>query len=487
MKKYQLLGRKKVVTPVIKAHYPPLHLHSLPYEILIQIFDYVTVQLQDILSLALVCRKFNSVVNKTFLYNTLEFHSPAQFLRFSYAHLSQKTSLSLRSTGPSSRINYIRLITIINPPVNETASKLTQIAGTYNFDCVNEGLSLYQNFVAQLKTLMNEAYGLKEIRMLDIAPQFAFPTSENSSFSSIKQHFRTPKPTRSLTKLVLGTQSGWNIAFRLNHILLFLEVFDHISELKLNNFILNESKLVSESLPKPVNVECLVLKSCIYTDSRRPGKKHECADLFVKTTSLLLEQIRNGSDLSLIDFIKVNNHLRRLSIDVSSPIFYLCDPNDLSLKFDFSKFNNFFELVCSGQKGYQDLKEVILTNFDLFNSYSHEHEKSALACIEEEDEDNEEEQVSGDPWAKKPKNTFDDFLDFLSKVEYLTIVVKEAPKVVHTCKNCGFRVEEDSKAISSLLHHEWVIILAPILKNPCCSVTIYDHALNRLFSRASLK
>lgn len=482
------MGRKKVVSPVVKVNYPPLHLHSLPYEIIVQIFDNLAGNLQHILALASVCRKFNSIINKNFLYNSLLFHSPAQFLRFAHAHLGQKTSLSLRSHGPSPRINYIRLISFVNPPANDAASKLTQIAGTYLFDCLEEGISVYQNFVTELKNLMNEAYGLKEIRMTEIAPQFAFQPPESSSFSSIKHHFRAPKPTRSLTKLVLSTQSGWNIPFKLSHILLFLEVFDQISELKLNNFILNESKLVAETLPKPVTVDCLVLTSCIYTHSRRSGQKHECAELFVKTTSLLLEKIRNGADLSLIDFIKVNDHLRRLSIDVSSPIFYACDPNDFALKFDFTKFNNFFELVCSGQKGYLGLREVVLTSFDLFNSYSHEHEKTALACIEEEDEDEEEkEEGVRDPWAKKPTNTFDSFLESLSKVEFLTIVVKEAPKVMHTCKNCGFRVEEESKTIASLLPYEWSIILAPILRNPLCSVLIYDHTLQVIFSRAALK
>lgn len=347
---------------------------------------------------------------------------------------------------------------------------------------------MYQSFVAELKNLLNEAYGLKEIRMTELAPQFGFPPPDSSShFSSIKHHFRAPKPTRSLTKLVLSAQSGWNIPFKLCHLLLFLEVFDQISELKLNNFILNESKLVSETFPKPVTVDCLVLTSCIYTQTRRPGQKHECAALFVKTTSLLLEKIRNGADLSLIDFIKVNDHLRRLSIDVSSPIFYVNDPTDFSPKFDFTKFNNFFELVCSGQKGYEGLKEVVLTSFDLFNSYSHEHEKNTLMCIEEgdEDEDEEKKEVLQDPWVKKPKNTFDSFLESLSKVEFLTIVVKEAPKVMHTCKNCGFRVEEESKSISSLLPYEWAIILAPILRNPLCSVLIYDHALQVLFSRSA--
>lgn len=456
------------------------------------IFDILAGDLQNILSLALVCRKFNNIVCKNFLYNALHFHSPFQFLRFAQAHLGQKASLSLRSSGPSPRINYIRLISFVNPPSNDVASKLTLIAGTYDFDLLREDSSVHQSFVAELRNLLSEAYGLKEIRMTELAPQFGFPPPDNSSaFSSIKHHFRSPKPTRSLTKLVLSAQSGWNIPFKLCHILLFLEVFDQIGELKLNNFILNEAKLVSESLPKQVTVNCLVLTACMYTQTRRLGQRHECASLFVKTSSLLLEKIRNTADLSLIDFIKVNDHLRRLSIDVSSPIFYVSDPTDFSPKFDFTRFNNFFELVCSGQKGYSGLKELVLTSFDLFSSYSHEHEKNNLACIEEEDEEEEEEEEKVeeviDPWTRKSKNTFDNFLESLSKVQFLTIVVKEAPKVMHTCKNCGFRVEEESKTVSSLLPYEWAIILAPILKNPSCSVLIYDHALQVLFSRSVVK
>lgn len=479
MKKYQLMGRKKVVSPVKRAKYPLLHLHSLPYEILLHIFGYVAENVSDLLLLALVCSKFNNLVSKNFLYHSICFHSTSQFLRFAHAHLPQKASLSLRfsSSAPSSRINYIRSVHFVNPPSDDVATSLTQIAGTYNVDCLSQGISAYQSFVSQLKCFLNEAYGLQEVKITEIAPLFEFPTDILQSFSSIKHRFRSPKPTRTLAKLVLTAQSGWNIPFKLGHILLFLGVFDQFVELKLNNFLLNEARLSAENLPKPVNVEALVLTACIYTDGRRPGQKHECTDLFAKTTSLLLQNIRHGADLSLIDFIKLNDHLRRLSIDISSSIFYTMDQSDQALKFDFSKYNSFFKLVCSGQGGYRNLKEIVLTNFDLFNSYSHQHDDKKLSCIEEEDEEVD------DPWVKKAPNAFDQFLEYLSMVPYLTIIVKEAPKVMHTCKNCGFSVEEETKKISSLLPHEWAIILAPILKNPLCSVLIYDYSLRTLFSR----
>lgn len=477
MKKYQLMGRKKVIAPASKPAYPALHLHSMPYEILMQIFALVAEDIPSLLLLALVCSKFNSIVSKNFLYHTVQFNSAAQFLRFAHAHLPLKTSLGRRfgSTELSPRINYLRSVHFVNPPTDNRTSSQSQIAGTYKVHDLSTTSTKFQDYVSNMKSLLVEAYGLKELRVSEISPQFEFPAEllHSSSFSHIKLRFKGAKPLRRIEKIVLTAQSGWKIPFKLGHVSLFVHVFDEVAELKLRKFVINEQKLASETLEKPFVIDCLVLTTSVYSDGKRVGSKHVPSDLFKRTTSLLLEEIQNGNDLCLIDFIKSNNDLSRLSIDIGSEIFYYTDPFDQTKKFNFTKYNNFFKLVCSGQRGYANLKEIVLTNFDLFNSFSHQHDDK-LESISEEDEDD---------WVEPPTNTFEYFMKYLAQVPFLTIVVKEAPAVMHTCVNCGFTVEEKSKRISSLLPHEWGIILAPILSNRNCSVMIYDHRLQQLYSR----
>lgn len=473
MKKYQLMGRKSALKDLKRsAKYPSLHLHSLPYEILLQIFSHVD-DVSDLLLLALVCSKFNTIISKTFLYQTITFKKTSQFLRFALAHLPLK-NLSRRFglNEPSGKINFIKSVHFINPPTNDDSAPQTQIAGTYSVDSVLNDLSQYSSFVSHLKSLLNEAYGLKEVRISEISPQFEFSLEFLLPTSSFLK-FRVPRPTRCLERIVLTAQSGWTIPFKVGHIALFVHVFDEVSELKLNKFVVSDSKLVGEPVAKNFSIGGLVLNACIYADSKKDLKR-KCADVFAKTLSLLLEDIKCDKDLSLIDCIKLNDRLTSLSIDISSGIFYHVDPADKSKKFNFSKFNNFFKLVCSGQGGYAKLKEVVLTNFDLFSSFTHQHKKPLDVIQEEEEEDD---------WVAKPTNTFEFFMGYLSQMPFLTIVVKDTPKVVHTCVNCGFVEEEETKSISSLLPHEWAIVLAPLLVNDKCTVQIYDHAFRPLFSR----
>lgn len=477
MKKYQLMGRKKVSRTATKPTYQPFHLHSMPYEILMQIFALVAKDMPSLLLLALVCSKFNSIISKNFLYHTVQFKSTSQFERFAYAHLPLKLSIGRRfgSTEPSPRLNYIRSVEFVSPPTNSHAMNMTQIAGTYTMDTLSGTNTKYEDFLSNMKTLLIEAYGIKEVRLSEISPQFEFPHDlmQQSSFASIKLRFKTPKPLRSIEKIVLTAQSGWKIPFKLTHISLFIHIFDEVSELKLNKFVINELKIISETLSTPFTVGCLVLTASVYSDGKLSMLKRTPSNLFGNTSSLLLEEIQHGNDLCLIDFIKCNNQLSLLSIDISSGIFYFVDPQDQTKKFNFSKFNNFFKLVCSGQGGYSNLKEVVLTNFDLFGSFFHQHEKNSESIPAEEEDD----------WVEPPTNTFEFFMKYISQVPFLTIIVKEAPAIMHTCVHCGFTVQEKTKRISSLLSREWAIILAPILANKHCSVLIYDHRLRPLFSR----
>ena len=481
MKKYQLIGRKKVaVNRRTSGSYPPLHICLLPFEILLQILTLVQVDIRDLLLLALTCSKFNMVILKLFLYRRLRFLSTSQFNSFAQAHLPYKASSLARrfiSNEPSGKINFITSVHFVNPPTYSNLNTQASIAGSYEIDTLESGPPEYRYFVKGMRSLLNEAYGIKEVRLSEISPQFLFAPEfvESASSLGIKARFRTPKQARCLERLVLTAQSGWTIPFKVSHISLFASIFQKVSILHLNNFVINEQKLVSESSTHHFSVESLVLSACIYTDPKKAAKR-KAIGMFADTSSLEMTLMQHGADLSLIDLVKANEKLSRLSIDLSSAIFYYVDPIGNTSKFNFAKYNNFFKLVCSGEGGYAKLKEIVLTNFDLFHTFSHEHEKHGLDTIQEEE--------TG--WPVPSTNTFEDFLQNLSAIPSLKIVVKEAPKVMHTCKNCGFTIKEDTKKISSLRPDEWCLILRPILSRKACSVVVYDHRYQTLFSRKNI-
>lgn len=456
--------------------YPPLHLCLLPFEILLQILTSVQTDINDLLLLALTCSKLNTIILKFFLYRKLRFQSTTKFNVFSQAHLPHKISSLARrfiSSEPSGKINFITSVHFVNPPTYSNFNTLTNIAGSYSVDTLESGTPEYRYFVKSLRSLINEAFGLKEIKLSEISPQFQFsPEFVESSSLGLKSRFRSHKLARCLQNLVLSAQSGWTIPFKLSHIALFSNIFSTISNLHLSNFVISEQKLIPDSSGHISSIDSLLLSACIYADTKKAAKR-KCVAIFADTSSLEMSLMQHGADLSLIDLVKANDKLSRLSIDISSAIFYHVDPTENITKFNFSKYNNFFKLVCSGEGGYSNLKEIVITNFDLFHTFSHQHERNRLGAIQEEE--------SG--WPEPTSNTFEEFLRNLSAIPFLTIVVKEAPQVMHTCKNCGFKVKEDTKKVSSLRRDEWCIILDPILSRNSCSIVVYDHKLQTLFSR----
>lgn len=469
------MGRKKVPEHRRKTAYPPLHILSLPLEVLLQIIADID-DLPSLILLSISCSKLRNIVDKNFLYRLITFYTTDQFLKFAHCHLPQRLSLTRRAvTEPSTRINYIQVVHFVKPPTIDNTSTPVSIAGTYAVD--TKETDLYQSFVKCLKVLINEAYGLKEVRISEISPQFTLCLDPSEGTSKTKKLL--PHQVRRLEKLVLTAQSGWNIPFKTGHVALISCYFDEIQELKLNRFVITEGKLAGEFMALKCKIDCLVASACKFSDARR-GKRQPAA-VFSLISALTMAEIHLGSDLSLIDFVKANNKLTRLSIDISSPIFYTTDAGNVK-QFNFSKYNNFFKLVCSGKGGYSLLKEVVLTEFDLFDSYGHQHDK-LLEMVPEECEDESETEVDVDSWVEKPTNTFTHFLEYLGNVPFVTFIVKNKPMTMHTCKNCGFTVEEATKPVTSLLPHEWAIVLTPILNNPNCSVMVCDHNLRHLFQR----
>lgn len=494
MRRYQLMGSKKVLkTRKPDVNYPMFHICSLPYEILLQIFYHVKDSIQTLLNLSMTCAKFNSIINKNFLYKALTFKSGAQFEKFSQHHLpSLKSSLTkkLKTNESSSKINYIESVHIINPPSRDTTFK-TSIAGSYDVESVEVSGSevSYTHFVSSLQTLLAETYGLKTLKFSEISPLFSLPEEIDTNESSYFHILKKTKAKKTLERLILQGQSGWNIAFKPSLILSFINVFDTIGDLTLNNFVINDSKLLSASVPKCISIQRLSLNSCIYPEQTfnrtSPNKKKLCSPLFANTTTLQLQNIQTKQDLSLIDFVKLNGKLQTLILDIDSKIFYDHNMETNDKSFNFTTYNNFFKLVCSGQGSYSSLKELVLMNFDLFDCDGHMHHVR---------ENTEEEE--GDDWIETSTDRFQKLQSYLSQIYNLKIILKEKKNMVHTCVKCGirFQLEADidplkdsgARTIVSLRDTEWSILLKPLLTgNENCNVIIYDHDLQVIFSRIS--
>lgn len=474
MKKYQLMGRKASVKAKKRCPaYPPLHILSLPTEILVYVLRYLLGDLASYLLLALTCSKFNSIVLKMFLYEEVQFKTVTRFIKFAHVHLPQRASpLRFVLSEPSSKINFIRSVHFVNPPMYNDLSPVIKIAGSYSVFALDPGIDQYKGFVRNLQLLLNEAYGLKELKISEILPQFRFSSDfvEPQSTNSLKLRFKSRTPTRTLERLSLSAQSGWSIPFKVDHISLLTQFYGQIGSLELHNFVINDAKLVNAAM-LPLQIQALALSACTYT---KLLCRRKCLDIFGETSFLALSAIPHINDLFLIDAIKANSKLTRLSIDISSSIFYQVDPVDNSWKFQFSKYNNFFKLLCSGKGGYAHIKELILTQFDLFHTMSHQHD-SGLDTIQEEDEDTE--------LIESKIDTFEYFMQYLSEISTLTIIMKKEPMVIHTCTNCGFTVQDSSKRVSSLRQDEWVRVLLPILANKNCSVSVYDYDMLLLYNR----
>lgn len=461
MKNYQLIGRKKIVARVQPKLYPALHLHSLPYEILLNIFQNVASS-GALVAVAAACRKFHNIVCKNFLYKNITFLNTAHFLLFASAHLPRKNLFSRRLglSEPSSMINYIRSVHFVNPPTRSKNTGLTQIAGSYSIQSVNDGVSEYTDFLYHFKLLLTECYGLKEVHISEISPQFAFPPDFGSDS---KNKFKQRPPKRHIEKIVLTAQSGWTIPFKLDHVSVLTCIYDSILVLQLNKFVVNESKLFSDAFTKKFEVAALVVSACLYSLDFKHKKRP--SHLLAQTNSLVLQDILHEGDLTLIDFVKTNERLSSLSLDLNSPVFYHLNSEKKS-SFNFTRFNNFFKLVCSGSGSYASLKLLTLFNFDLFYYYTHLHQNTRR-----------------DSWVAPPTNTFEYFLRFISEIPNLAIKIKQTPQVMSTCVKCGFKQLETAKSIPSLLHLEWEIVLAPLLENKNCSVSVYNHNGTSLYSR----
>ncbi|EGW30676.1 uncharacterized protein SPAPADRAFT_62547 [Spathaspora passalidarum NRRL Y-27907] len=288
------------------------------------------------------------------------------------------------------------------------------------------------------------------------------PASSTSSIGGLRllsKKKTIPRAKRCLEKFVLRTQSGWSIPFKQGHLSLVCEYFDVIKELHLVNFIIDDMKPINID---GVQIQKLIIESCIYTNSFKKSRKPQPNSIFNNVTTLELKSIMHDNGLSLIDLVRLNNtSLNHLIMDTSSSMFYTNTPSG-NTEFNFTRFNPFFNLLCSG---YGKLTTLTLTNFGLFDYFIHDvvHEDS-------------------DSWVEPPTNNFETFMKYVSQINRLVIVLRKTPSMVKTCIKCGFTEQQSDKNIDSLTPGEWKVFLKPLELNSDNSLKIFNYRNKLLYS-----
>lgn len=357
------------------------------------------------------------------------------------------------------------------PPAKQSGNTTMKIAGSYNVEISRR--DQHDEYIEYTTTLLNifrESYSLKHVIISEISPQFEFPNphsipEEKPYTLSLFSKAKSP-PTRILTSLTLKAQSGWSIPFKFNHLSAILNVYGAIDELILHNFIIDELKLsnTQSKLSIPMVINKLTLNSCtfILDKNSRTGKRNPSV-IFQAVSELKLLNISSGKDLSVIDFIKLNKILRKITIDFGSPVFY-----DSSSTFNFARYNLFFKLLCSGQGAYSNIKELSFINFSLLDNYGHTHH---METKEEESDD----------WVAPATDTFETLLSYVSTIPKLTITLVDRPEGPMKCVNCGTTKDKPRKKNR---YSDWVLLLRPLLRaNKNCMVEVLNHRDKLLFRR----
>ncbi|KAK6456656.1 uncharacterized protein RJT20DRAFT_33449 [Scheffersomyces xylosifermentans] len=500
MKKYQLIGRKNIFVrqrPTKEvASYPLLHICSLPLEIILFIFAQfdsspTSSDHLNLIHLSMTCKKFNAIANRHFIYHHIAFKTPETFYKFSEVHLAPH--------GDSNKINYTKLLEFSNPPIRDSSNLKIRIAGQYKIESFSSTSDrhTYNDFVAFLTQMLNQSYGLSVLSFTEISPDFEFPVeasngnnaTTNGSMSSFSSMWSKKKSQRSnrrtLKKLILKAQSGWSIPFKFSNISLILSCFDVIEELELVNFIIDDYKLLTASIPTyDTSINTLILNSCIYSGTfkkKQPHRKLTSSPLFDSVTSLMLSNINSGNDLSVIDFLKVNGKMTTLGLDMNSPSFYTSKVSSTVVSpkktFNFSKYNGFFKLVCSRQGSYSNLHELVLTNFNLVECFDHDARHAA-------------ETSDVDSWIEPSTDTFESFLTFIGNIENLSIILSKSTTSSRfkTCVKCGLTTTSSDINIGALTASNWSVLLKPLLNanEGNCNVKVFNYKSEQLFTRMKL-
>ncbi|CAN3372597.1 hypothetical protein DIURU_004909 [Diutina rugosa] len=410
--RYQFISRRKVLKAEPTPDYPPAHIHSLPPEILTEIFGHVNSK-PGLVNLGQTCRRFHQLTVKH-IYRELDFNA-IKFIEFGINHLPLPKKRGIKES--SSCINVIKSITITKPPIPNVQRSI-KIAGSYNIETSDDN-STYNTFVQVFRSLLTESYSIQKITLDEVAPNFAFPSDTSRKSSS--SVFRKPSKQirRHLPHLTLKTQSGWTLPARLNQFSAIFDYFDEIDHLELVNFI------IDDDFDNATIVKTAVIKKVTFSGCKYSAKKRKVIPLLSSCNTISLERIGAQRDLSLIDYVRGStDSLSDLEIDMDSALFYNIIGGNKVL--NFSKYNPFFRLVCSGEGRYATLKHVFLKNFDI------------STCVEKNF-------LEQDDWVIDDQG-LGGFLRDMGIVKRLTIQIK-SNKV---CLKCG-HINEDA----SVEHKVW--------------------------------
>ncbi|RCK59360.1 hypothetical protein Cantr_07135 [Candida viswanathii] len=415
---------------------------------LLEIFSHFKNDRKTLLSISLVCKKFSNIVNKYILYALIVFTNPKKFYQFANRHLLSDVS---------NKINYLHRIEFVNPQIKESANTKLMIAGTYDVESKVRSMDQlnYTDFIQSLSNLFINGFALQSVEFSEISPDFGFPLEFKSTSGNIFKRKVVKSKNRSLKKLILKTQSGWSIPFKNCHLSLIAEHFEVVEELHLVNFIIDHPITL-----KNLRVNKIVFDSCLY--SFKKGVKRESL-VFNNVEEIQLKKIHSSNELSLIDLVKLNNkNFHHLTLDIGSAVFYK------KQEFLFGRYNPFFQLLCSGVGGYAKLDTLTLTDFDLFDCLRHDdvHEDT-------------------DSWIEPPSDNFETFMELISQIATLEIVLKKSPLKIKTCLNCGFKEQHLDKNIESLTCNEWKIFLTPLDLNNKNTIKILSHDYRLLYKNSA--
>ncbi|CEP25019.1 unnamed protein product [Cyberlindnera jadinii] len=340
----------------LSIEHPPLSLLGLPMELLQKVLQ--NLELRDWLTLALVCRYLQEVVDKYFLYNNVRLLNESSLRLFKKA-ISRDKKRNLLSL-------YVHGIEF-HKPVKSTQEQ-TSIAG-FGFSSRPDNDSYIALMVEVISLLPN----LSCISVLQISPGFCFPEWTSTLKTYAFEHNYYP----SIRKLTLSSQQGWSIALRSN----LLWPFGLIEELCLVEMIIDSSSLKKPPLLTVSNEEGPLISPLITKNALKMESTVTWSP--IKILSLASCSIANNAsrflagyfrDVHTLKLVSMKSHydvllsncfpnLRTLYIDLNSKAFSLYNASEASVintsnaNSNFAYFNSQF--VPKFYLNYNHFKEIM--------------------------------------------------------------------------------------------------------------------------------
>jgi hypothetical protein len=314
----------------INMEYPANSLLGLPMEVLNKVIK--NLELKEWLVLALTCRYLQEVVDKFFLYNSVELKNYEALVLFKKA-ISRDKKRNLLSL-------YVHEIEFYRPV--KDSNDQTSIAG-FNFS----QRAMNMGYISLLLEVISLLPNLTDISLHQISPGFQFPDWTSSLKTYAHEHNYYP----SVRRLQLSSETGWCIALRPN----LLWPFGLIDELVLSEMIIDSSSLLKPPLLTVANeegpmiakdalksestvtwspIKILSLSSCSIASN---GSRY-LAGYFREVHTLKLISMKSHYDLLLSHCFP---NLKTLYIDLNSKAFSLYNSTEASVINTANNNNNY--------------------------------------------------------------------------------------------------------------------------------------------------